>query len=429
MKTKLFTIAVLVLTLSVKAQWVSQSSGFTTAGLGINDISIVNANVAWATAFDTSGTNVVNLFTRTLNGGTTWTPGSITGATALDLTSISAYNKDTAWVSMLNNNTGGGAIYRTNNGGAMWTKQTTAAFASPSGSTDFIYMFDKNSGVCVGDSNTGSWEIYTTINGGTLWTRVTTGNIPANLIGEIGYENSYSVIGNTIWFGTSTGRVYKSVNKGATWTVSTTGLTSVTRVAFKDANNGLATDGFLLKSTSNGGTTWSTLTFTGSLYQTDLTFIPGTTGTYISTGSTSSGATTKGSSYSTNDGATWINIDAVSHSAVAFLNSTTGWSGGINTSSTVAGIYKWNGSLTTGIKNNDYLKVAETLIFPNPFSNKITIIKPNVNETQVQIYNSLGSLTYSTKIESEKTELNLTGLASGIYFVIIGSEISKIIKE
>ena len=100
MKTKLyFLLLLIVYTSCIKAQWVTESSGFATAGYGINSISIVNANVVWATAYDTSGTAIVNKFTRTLNGGTTWTAGSITGANAWDLTSISAYNKDTAWVS------------------------------------------------------------------------------------------------------------------------------------------------------------------------------------------------------------------------------------------------------------------------------------------------------------------------------------------
>ncbi len=430
MRTKSIGFAFLTaISITSNAQWATQSSGFTTVGLAINDISIVNANIAWATAFDTSGITVVNLFTRTINGGTTWTPGSITGASALDLSSIYAYSKDTAWVSMVDNNAGGGAIYRTNDGGVTWAQQTTAAFASPTGAASFVYMFDKNNGVCVGDSNTGSWEIYNTINGGTLWTRVAILNIPANMVTETGFENNYSVVGNAIWFGTSTGRVYKSINKGATWTVATTGLTSVTRLSFKDANNGLATDGTLLMSTSNGGGTWSPLTFTGPLYQTGLTFIPGTMGTYISTGSTASGAAANGSSYSTDDGATWTSIDAVSHSEVAFLNSTTGWCGGINTSPTVAGIFKWNGSFTTGIKSNDYLKVTEALVFPNPFTNKITIVVHDFSVKQVQIFNALGALIYTSKIENSEAEINLTSQPNGIYFARIGYETIKIIKE
>jgi len=425
MKTK---ISLFVMLLSVcngvKAQWVSESSGFTNS-YGINCVSIVNSNDVWASAVDTAGATSVNKFTRTINGGTTWTPGNVTGASALDISSIFGYNKDTAWVSMLDNNTGGGAIYRTNNGGTSWNKQVSATFASPNGSTDFIYMFDKNNGVCVGDSNTGYWEIYTTLNGGSNWTRVSSGNIPANTIAEAGFENSYSIIGTTIWFGTSNGRVYKSINKGANWTVATTGLTSVTRVAFKDANNGVATDGFLLNKTTDGGATWTALTFSGTLYETDLKFIPGTVGTYISVGSTALGASTNGSSYSIDNGNTWTNIDLLDHSSVAFLNSTTGWSGSINTSSTIGGMFKWSGTFT-GIKNNDYIKGSTISVFPNPFANQVTLSIASENNRftnlSVEITDVIGNAVIKRNdFVGNIITIDRGNLIDGIYFYKIYS--------
>ncbi len=399
MKTKTFFFAILILiSLASIAQWNLQASSFSNPGLGVNSISIVNSNVVWATAYDTAFATSVNKYTRTVNGGTTWASGSITGAGALDLTSIFGYNKDTAWVSMVDNNNGGGAIYRTNNGGTNWAKQTTATFVTPGGWADFTYFFDKNNGVCVGDSNTGYWEVYTTLNGGTNWTRIPAGSIPMNLIGETGNDNAFSVIGNTVWFATASGRIYKSINKGLTWTAAITGLTNCSRVSFKDANNGIATDGNLLIKTTDGGITWAPLTFTGNLYDTDLTYIPGTIGTYVSTGSTAAGGGTNGSSYSVNDGQTWINIDVVGHEALAFLNSTTGWSGGVNTSSTVAGMYKWTGSFTTGIKNSDYSKEVQVIAYPNPFTNQVTIvIKPEKNKFEnltVEISDVLGNLLF-----------------------------------
>lgn len=420
MKTKIILfLSIVAFSNRMKAQWATESTGFATSGYGINSISIVNSNVVWATAYDTAGTAIVNKFTRTLNGGTTWTAGSITGANAWDLTSISAYNKDTAWVSMVDNANGGGKIYRTNNGGANWTAQTTATLAAPGGWADFVYFFNKNNGVCVGDSNSGYWEIYSTVNGGSNWSRVLSVNIPTNTIGETGNDNSYSVVGNTIWFGTSSGRVYKSINMGTTWTVANTGLTNCSRVAFKDASNGIATDGTLLVKTNNGGTSWTPLTFTGNFYGYDLTFIPGTTGTYINTGW---GSGSNGSSYSINDGATWINIDAIGHHAVSFLNSTTGWSGGVNTSSTVGGMFKWTGTFTgVGIKNNDHLNGISLNVFPNPFSNQVTIVvsseKTSLTNLSVEIIDVLGNtVTKRNDFSENKMVLNRDNFVSGIYF-------------
>jgi len=419
MKTKLYFLALLTVSTCIKAQWVTESSGFATAGYGINSISIVNSNVVWATAYDTSGTAIVNKFTRTLNGGTTWTPGSITGAAALDLTSISAYNKDTAWVSMVDNTNGGGKIYRTNNGGTSWTAQATATLAAPGGFADFVYFFDKNKGVCVGDSNGGYWEMYTTVNGGTNWSRILSVNIPTNTIGETGNDNSYSVVGNTIWFGTTGGRIYKSTNMGGTWTVANTGLTDCIRVSFKDASNGIATDGNLLVKTVNGGTTWTPLTFTGNFYGTDLSYIPGTPGTYISTGW---GSGNNGSSYSINDGATWMRIDTVGHHAVSFLNSTTGWSGGFNTSSTVGGMFKWNGAFTSvGIKDNGNESGVSLNVFPNPFRDQVTVTidseKIKLTSLSVEITDVLGkSLIKRNDFIDNKITISRGDLMSGVYF-------------
>ena len=197
MKSKItFSILFTCLSLIMQAQWVSEASGWATANSGIYGISIVNSNIVWAIEFDSAFTTPTSGFTRTINGGTTWTPGTITGTTGLNVVALSAINKDTTWVQMMDYTNGGGAVYKTMNGGISWAHQTTAAFAAPGGYTDFIHFWNANNGVCVGDSNSGNWEIYTTVNGGTNWTRVTTGNIPLNLYGEYGGAGIFSVIGN-----------------------------------------------------------------------------------------------------------------------------------------------------------------------------------------------------------------------------------------
>jgi hypothetical protein len=68
------------------------------------------------------------------------------------------------------------------------------------------------------------------------------------------------------------------------------------------------------------------------------------------------------------------------------------------------------------------------LIYPNPFKNKITIEKTGGAETPLQIYNCLGSVIYSSQINSG-TEVDLSAETSGIYFIRIGTITKKIIKE
>ncbi|HWY12562.1 MAG TPA: T9SS type A sorting domain-containing protein [Bacteroidia bacterium] len=74
----------------------------------------------------------------------------------------------------------------------------------------------------------------------------------------------------------------------------------------------------------------------------------------------------------------------------------------------------------------------EINFYPNPFNNKITIIS-NGRKNSIQIYNSLASLVYNAIIEDTKSEIDLSGLFNGIYFIRISNEkiisTKKVIKE
>ncbi|MBK9282754.1 MAG: SBBP repeat-containing protein [Sphingobacteriaceae bacterium] len=71
----------------------------------------------------------------------------------------------------------------------------------------------------------------------------------------------------------------------------------------------------------------------------------------------------------------------------------------------------------------------EILIYPNPFTNIITIMNSGIIELPVNIYDVLGSLIYSSNILIGKSEIDLTERPCGIYFIRIGFVTEKIIKE
>jgi len=59
-------------------------------------------------------------------------------------------------------------------------------------------------------------------------------------------------------------------------------------------------------------------------------------------------------------------------------------------------------------------------VFPNPSTNYLTVGLSNIqNNTQVQIFNTLGILTKELKLTSSKQEINIEDLASGVYFIRI----------
>ncbi len=346
--------------------WDVQATGFSALSRGINDVSIVNENIAWASAYDGSGANApVRDYSRTINGGQTWIPGTVnaSGVTSdYGLANLCAINADTAWAAIYPNTTSIAAqgVYRTNNGGTTWVKQTSATFNLSTSFINVVHFFNANDGVALGDPESGYHEIYTTSNGGTTWTRVPQANLPAPLAadeyGTIGY---YHVLGNTVWYTTTKGRIYKSTNKGLNWTVSTTPLAAncfIVDLAFKDQNNGIMicnslspVQNGILYSTSNGGTTWTLLTNNLSTIsgENSIAYVPGTTNTYYIS---SAVAGSSGSAYTEDGGATWTILDNLQHNCVRFYNQNTGYSGGFNTSSTVGGMFKLkNQNLTATI--------------------------------------------------------------------------------
>jgi len=93
-------------------------------------------------------------------------------------------------------------------------------------------------------------------------------------------------------------------------------------------------------------------------------------------------------------------------------------------------VFTQNVSLCTGI--NEWNVLGSVTVFPNPFTNKITVLSVDGNRN-IQVYNSLGELVYSVKVENEKTEINLNNQPKGIYFICIksdnGTEVKKLIKQ
>jgi PKD repeat protein len=415
--------------------WLKQNSGFAKANRGIENIFIVDPNVVWAAAYNgVSSTNPIQEYTKTVNGGTTWTPGSVTftGSEGYGIANFHAFSDQICYACMFPSAANGGFIVKTIDGGTTWTKQTTADFSTSW--ADFVYFFNTNDGVCVGDPSTSPNEymIYTTNNGGTTWSRVASANIPNPATTETAIVNLFDAVGNTIWFGTSGGRVYKSADKGATWTVSASGLGTGVQITptFKDASTGVVvgisstTNSYAgMKKTVNGGTSWSTITPTGFFVKyPHFDFIPGTTASWVNVGA---GPNNIGSSYSLDDCSTFVNIDtgSVQYTCVTMYDSYTGWAGGFNTSSTDGGIYKWQNPITTGIDNPSSGN-SDVRIYPNPTRDIINIeFSIFASEAvQVGVYNIMGEKVFSQDFDptyDNMLQLDLSGKVPGIYLVVV----------
>ncbi|MCX7861489.1 MAG: M6 family metalloprotease domain-containing protein [Bacteroidales bacterium] len=428
--------AYITVTSPPQSQWITQYSGFTTQYRGVSEISIVDANTAWGIAIDGNG-NPVNEFTRTSNGGQTWTIGTVSGVPSNNrISNICAISATKAWIAMYSNTgtAGEGGIFVTTNGGQSWTKQTTATFAGAAAFPNVVHFWNDNEGFCMGDPNGGYFEIYTTTNGGTTWTRVPQANIPANLSGEYGYTAMYDVVDNTIWFATNKGRVYKSTNKGQTWTVTQVpNFTDFSIISFNDANNGFAIQKTYSNNTltsvnfavtSNGGTSWTTTTYNSTnipafVYLTDMDAIPGVAGKWVGVGSSFNQG--YGSAYTENFGQTWIKIDSgVQYISCKFLNNNIGWAGGFNTIANTNGIYKWQ-NLTN--VDEEIWSSAEVMIYPNPATESINLKMPEIYVNgAIEIYNLLGKQIFTDRIHTVHSSIDCHNWEKGMYIIRLTSQ-------
>ncbi|GAB2872666.1 T9SS type A sorting domain-containing protein [Hymenobacter ruber] len=357
----------------------------------------------------------------------------------------------------------GGEIVKTTNGGQSWTKVTTAAqFAG--GFCNWVHMFDATTGVALGDPTNGAFEILRTTDGGTTWNRLTS-NVPAPLANEYGNAGAYFALGNTIWVGmasssqTSQVRVFKSTDKGLTWTASApTPITYlIDKVAFKDANNGIAfgynTTAGAISSvtyarTNDGGATWTQITpnntTSGNFYRNDLDAV---NGVYYSTGprfpvpATNQAPEDFGSSYST-DGVNWttITLSGTTLNAPGYFFSmdlipgttpgtTVGYSGLYTDVNGVGGIYKYAGTITATATRNAALQSALN-VYPNPSASgvfNVDLGSELKTGAVLTVSDALGRQVKSqtlnaAAIGSRKINLDLSGEKTGVYTLQIRTD-------
>ena len=360
----LFTVLFTLITFVASAQWVEQATGFTTADRGIRNISIVDADTVWVCAEDGSGDNAnVQEFSRTIDGGNTWTPGTFNlGNTTLGISMIHAINATKAYIAVYKTSTTGEqGIYLTVDTGNTWTRQTTADFQSSSSFTNVVYFFDENNGFCMGDPVNSEFEVYTTIDGGTTWVAIDAANIPDALSSEYGYSGGYAVSGNDIWFSTNKGRLYHSADKGYTWTVNQTPVSDFgnnARFAFSSSTHGIIIDKDNKLYGTNNGTDWSEIQAEGH-YKTGLAAVPGIEDTYVSTGSND------GVSFTNFAGYSWTQLGNPGQLVVSqWFDGSTGWAGSFSVSATQGGIFKFTGTI------------------PNPFNNDLAVTLLNSPSTE-----------------------------------------------
>jgi len=267
-----------------------------------------------------------------------------------NLSSLFAFDANKAWATMWSWQMNGGLL-ETSDGGLTWTQDPNAFKTETGGiAPEFVYFFDANHGVSVGDPNDGYFEIDTTTNAGGTWTRVPQASIPALVSGELGVGGRYKAAGNSLWFPTyalGTGRILKTTDRGLTWSlVIFPGTASdwVPIIAFQDENIGIGNgDWGDVKKTTDGGSTWTAIPTSLKLGTQFLKYVPGTPGMYVASAIWKYGSLAQqylyGTLYTIDTGAHWTMATASTVEStpdLVFSSPTSGWRGDPSPN-----IFKW----------------------------------------------------------------------------------------
>ncbi|WP_300980458.1 T9SS type A sorting domain-containing protein [Nonlabens sp.] len=430
---KIFTGLFIVFCLGAQAQfWTETSSGFSTNFRGLSKFHVVDANLAWAIGYDGFNTaNNIQQFSKTDDSGLTWSSGVFDlGDTSLGIADLSGVDSNTAFVAAYPRQAGQqGGIWKTTDAGVTWTQQTAASFNNVASFPNIVHYFDANNGLAIGDPTNGYWEIYTSNNGGTTYSRIPSASLPAPLNNETGYLSQFAYSGDSIWFTTSAGRIIHSANRGVTWSVYQSplsdfeGTTIFGDISFATSNRGVIQDnaGNIFK-TTDGGQTWNAVVFsgTGTPYGGAISYLPNTFH-MVSTGGEANFA---GSSYSVDDGTTWINIDTDQHVGVAFFNDTVGYSGSFSNATNNLGVFRYTGSV---LNEASVEELGEVQLFHNNQTGQLEVATGQQFKN-LRIYDLHGQLG----LTSTSTLISTNLIPSGVYiaqiFTDTGLKTSKFIK-
>ena len=409
--------------------WIPQGRGLLPLGYTVLSISAVDDSVIWVTAALESvalSGNPVPLdhklkVLRSIDGGLSWENHDVaTGRFSWDIT---AEDAQTAWLTTQSYGNGiANALFKTEDGGFTWQNKLIHTAAGV-----FVRRFDDTHILC----QTNKWVAWSS-NNGEDWNLDTIQEYLPNEFNTLAAGNNMaSVVGDTLWVGTSLGRIVRFTNYGASSEMIYTGNVFYTQsLSFADHLRGMifhykiSPHEFGLSRTFDGGNTWE---LTPSKPETNrsynITYVPGTVATFVAVTEFSQ----DGSEYywTTDFGETWTKggeIENAQTNCVQFLSPTKGWaSTGNITQGGEPIVYRWLGDIFT---SSAYVRhqLNGFEVSPNPASAKLQYHFDNDD-------NKMHELTlldlYGRILRSEKTssnELDISSLPSGSYFLQIQSE-------
>jgi hypothetical protein len=417
---------------------------------GIYGIKVVDKEVIWATANFATGTfpatHLIKIL-RSTNGGQTWQLSNVNAAVGHLAFDIQAFDATTAWISTFsNNNSTKSGLFKTTDGGQTWVQKLADSVGN-----HHLRFLDRNNGVCITQL---SRRFAYTSDGGENWTIDNTSlafNEKERSAASISGTNGLIRKGDTLWFGTTAGRIFRSINKGRNWTPYAAGIPPswiIPSLAFIDARNGMlvGTDSTNFKlvgiaKTNDGGQTWQVVPMTlvsASFNNLPLiTAIPNKNEKNYLLGTENSLSTIAISFLTRDDGNSWnvTDKDINSHGASEFLSGQIGWIGNgyVNNTRDATTMFKWDdlGLFTPTAEpyDNDFFSLS-----PNPAKDILNLQFENTSilaPFDIQITDVAGSIVFKTNTANK--QLVISQLSAGVYFLTVKTKdkigVTKFIKD
>ncbi|MCE3278445.1 MAG: two component regulator propeller domain protein [Bacteroidetes bacterium] len=217
--------------------------------------------------------------------------------------------------------------------------------------------------------------------------------------------------------GGNTNGTFRSYNYGASWQIAEPNLNSIKISSLEGKLYACAYQGGLYVS-NNNGSSWQQLFPDGQLYGKDVA-VRGQEIWFANSGI--------GVLYSPDYGVTWDTISPDCTNEVHGLYS----NGNYVFAATPLSV--WNYSIATATSTSENFSGIEpnaVNLFPNPAQNEFRISFNKPIRGLLKIYNSIGELVFQDDINGTKElSLNLKGRNTGIYFIEINLEDTKIYKK
>lgn len=409
--------------------WTPMAIGMLPDNVVIFSISAVDEDVVWAIASEEYYQPPIPsshrpLVLRTSDGGLNWWVAEVEEAGGTLCFQIVAEDSLTAWITTQDFNGGPGrALYKTADGGINWTKK----LADNSGGVALYHFSDGQHWLAQNRQSLGM-----SADNGETWVKSSfTGYASGEYQLLHSGANMSNTVGDTVWSGTSGGRVIRISNYGQKTEFFSTPLgtaTAINSVAFQDHLNGLCSsrnlnNNYRIARSTDGGATWAALSNQpDNTIGWNIAAVPGAPGFYVLA---SNYNFDQGQVAVTTDfGESWTLEDlGQSLNAVVFTSPTSGWIGsGRITSTDQPALFKYTGSPLVGSKEIQPA-LSGFSVSPNPAGDVVHVNfdgvtgQENMTATMTDL---AGRVVFLGNISGNKLDISV--LDPGIYFLKIETE-------